>query len=150
VKAALRFLFAGGIIDPTYQPYVLRAVAPPPSSDFGVISIARNPFAEDDSVVAILVAGFHMFGTAHAIRMLSQRTDFETHPYGGVLRVNYNQGDGFALRFDNSTARWDTDSDYTRETLLDGLRQLSLTVPRHINDQDPAGFEHTKEFVESL
>ena len=40
-----------------------------PNRDFGLITLARNPFADSDEFLSILVGGFHMFATAHIIAM---------------------------------------------------------------------------------
>jgi len=147
VKHWLKWFFTGGIIDPSYDLF-LRGFALPLLADFGLISLARNPFSANDDVLAVLVSGFHMFGTAHAIRMLSDRTEFESHPYGGVLRVAIH-GDGFGKRFDRSEATWDTDSDYTRETLISGLRGLAQACPPSITLAE-SEFAETLELLENL
>ena len=74
--------------------------------DFGMVTLARNPFAANDEYVCILAAGFHPFGIAHAVRFLSDPSKFRSHPLGGVIRVNYDSGTAFAKRFDASTAEW--------------------------------------------
>jgi hypothetical protein len=150
----LRALFSLGIIDPTEVPLWLRAVFIPAARDFGLISLARNPFADpDDPYVCILAAGFHMFGTAHAVRMLSEHDRFKSHPFGGVIRVDMNLERPFAKRFDESTADWDPDSDYDKQKVINGL-QLLL---EHMRDKragtvhiEPEEIEDCLQFVKTL
>jgi hypothetical protein len=148
LKNSLRFLFGGGIIDPTYE-FKVRGQMLLPNVDFGLISLARNPFASDPRFVSVLAAGFHMFGTAHAIRMLSRPENFDEHPYGGVLRVSVNQSASFAVRFDESTAIWDTESTYSKEQLVEALEQLAVKGHPIIN-VDQEEFAETLKFVHEL
>jgi hypothetical protein len=148
VKHWLRFLFSGGIIDPSYE-FKLRGVVKPPNVDFGLVSLARNPFAEDDRFFVILAAGFHMFGTAHAVRMLGKRERFDQHPFGGVLRVTMDLGLSFAVRFDQSKADWDTRSEYSKQQLLDGLTRI-LDGDASMINLDEATVAQTLEFVKGL
>ncbi len=147
VKHWLLFLFAGGILDPSYE-FKLRALVKFPNVDFGLVSLARNPFSDDDRFVTILAAGFHMFGTAHAVRMLSKQQEFERHPFGGVLRVTMDLGLTFAERFDQSKAAWDTNSEYSKESLLEGLEHM-FAADASMIDVDTDTVKQTIEFVAS-
>lgn len=93
-----------------------------------------------------------MFGTAHAVAMLSDPAKhFRDHPYGGVVRVDMDDKLPFARRFDKSTAKWDDEEGYDTDKAKKGLKLLHQdagTWPDlHITKD-----EVTKclEFVESL
>lgn len=130
VKFWQRFLFTGGILDPSYHGKWVRSVEIPQGRDFGLVSLARNPFSEeDDRFVCILAAGFHMFGTAHSLRMLSDPQNFNDHPLGGIVRVNMNMAHPFAKRFDESGGAWDDDSAYSVEKVKLGFQKLREMVP---------------------
>ena len=155
VKFWLHQLFGGGIVDPAYRGLWKRAGALY-QRDFALISLARNPFSDPKNPrVCILASGFHMFGTAHAIRMLSEPEQFAAHPLGGAIRVDYNPGDDFAVRFDNSTAEWDTDSEYTIDDVKNGLKALREEIPQardtppgiHITRQE---IDECLEFIDQL
>jgi len=133
-KVWMRQLFSGGIVDPGFRDLWLRAVELRPNRDFGLLSLARNPFAETDEFVCILAAGFHMFGTAYAIQMLSKTESFTHHPLGGVIRVDIpddaNDNEHFGARFDESVPTWDTPEDTGAiETVKAGLLALQEKPP---------------------
>jgi hypothetical protein len=76
-----------GFVDYNYE-YLTLGVDLPQDMDFGVISLGRNPWAaKSDPKFAILAAGVHLPGTAHAVKFLSDPTNFEEHPFGGVIDV---------------------------------------------------------------
>lgn len=145
VKHWLHDLFTGGILDPTNHDSWLRGRDMLPVRDFGLLSLARNPLsAEEEPYVCIFAAGFHMFGTAHAIKMLSDPECFENHPLGGVLRVSMDLGHPFHIRFDESTAKWDDEVDDPgpqrtggkapqRDRIVEGLKTLRENIPTRIN-----------------
>jgi hypothetical protein len=71
-----------------------------------------------------MVAGFHLFGTAHALKMLENPgKTFAKHPYGGVVKVNINTALPFAKRFDDATPEWDDASGYTLDDLVGAVLQ---------------------------
>lgn len=133
MKHWLHSLFAGGIIDPSYRDLWLRGCGLPPARDYGLISFARNPFADDDEHVCILAAGFHMFGTAMAIEKLSNTEFFNDHPFGGVIRVNINLDLSFHARFDDARAEWDEGSAYSKDVLVAGLKTLRESIPTRVS-----------------
>jgi hypothetical protein len=151
IRFRLKYLFTGGILDPSFHDFWVRAVALKQNLDFGLISLARNPFSKDDHHVSILVSGFHMFGTAHGIAMLSRPREFKHHPLGGVIRVTMNEGDDFAVRFDNSTADWDMsdESNYTVDDIRKGVGLLrdELKSTEGLARRD---FEECLEFIDAL
>lgn len=134
VKHWLHDLFTGGILDPSYRNSWLRGRDMLRTRDFGLLSLARNPLStEGDRYVCIFAAGFHMFGTAHAIKMLSDPACFSKHPFGGVIRVDMDLGKPFHTRFDESTAKWDDDSDYEKDDIVNGLKALRQNIPTRTN-----------------
>jgi transcriptional regulator with XRE-family HTH domain len=149
LKNWLHKLFGGGIIDPTNKGHWERATEVPPNRDYGLVSLGPNPFSDDDQHVCISAAGLHMFGTAHALRMLSNPDNFKAHPYGGVIRVDMTQQQKFAKRFDESRAEWDSDSDYTRDELLQRLEVMRQQQRPHINVTDEE-IDDSIQFVNAL
>jgi hypothetical protein len=129
LKNWLHSLFGGGIIDPTNWGHWRAAEDVPLPLDFGLVSVGRHPFAEDDEHVCIFAAGIHLFGTAHALRMLSDPENFARHPLGGVIEVNFRELE-FAERFDDSGAKWDRgmNSDYEVTQLLDELQKKDRPI----------------------
>jgi transcriptional regulator with XRE-family HTH domain len=99
------------------------------SNDFGVVSLAPNPWAAPQSThVAIIAAGIHGPGTAVALKQLATPHEFAERPYGGVLEVDLGgRGAAWPDRMREARARWQTLA-YTPKQLLDnltnGLEQL--------------------------
>jgi transcriptional regulator with XRE-family HTH domain len=107
--------------------------------DFAVVSIGRNPFAEtEDNYFAILAAGVHHPGTAHAVRWLGNRTNFISHPFGGVLEIQVPSDATPAdevrwhTKIEQSAAAWHTigqsDLSYTPDALLDKIANVWLPL----------------------
>ncbi|MGH9277297.1 MAG: hypothetical protein ACRD12_04225 [Acidimicrobiales bacterium] len=72
---------------------------PNENEDYGLVSLARHPFSEDH--VAILVAGIHGYGTAHALRLLAEQPGFfRSQPLGAVFRIGKHESEtiGWARR----------------------------------------------------
>ena len=155
LKQNMRSLFAGGIIDPTYQDDYVTAsfnrFAPERQFDFGILTFAMNPFYDavckqrrepnDHKYVCIMAAGVHHPGTAHALRYLGtqERAEgvFESHPYGGVIRVELDLRVPFADRVELAKARWEDECDPDREpppdpkqSILDGLDVIHAALSR--------------------
>ena len=133
------FLSHGGIVDPTNTDgFFLRGVRLPPTRDFGTATLAMNPFSRPENpYYCIIAAGYHVFGTAHAIKFLSNPENFEDHPFGGIIRVDMTHSDVPAIgeQFDNSSAKWDTDSGYTRDELRKGFKTLKGKIQNGNSDE---------------
>jgi transcriptional regulator with XRE-family HTH domain len=87
LKQTMRMFKPPGFVDFNY-PYLTLGMDLSYGKDFAVISVGTNPFSEPGSpYFAILVAGVHHPGTAHAVRFLSDTSNFVKHPFGGVLEV---------------------------------------------------------------
>lgn len=57
------------------------------NEDYGLVSLARHPFSDDH--VAIVVAGLHGFGTAHALQVLAEQPEyFRRRAAGAVMTVS--------------------------------------------------------------
>ena len=136
LKNWLHSLFGGGIIDPSNRGYWVSGEDLRSGVDFGMVSVGRNPFAEDDEYVCIFAAGFHMFGTAHAVGMLCDRGNFEKHPLGGIIKVTIDVGQPFCQRFDNTEGVWDREpqSCYEISELLAELEREDR--PTHVDFSD--------------
>jgi transcriptional regulator with XRE-family HTH domain len=88
LKQTMRLFKPAGFIDFNYR-HMKLGMDVAHNKDFAVISIGRNPFAEPEApFFSILVAGVHHPGTANALRFLSDPSNFEHHPFGGILEVD--------------------------------------------------------------
>ena len=137
MKNWLHYLFTGGIVDPTHTDHWLRGFDLPSSRDYGLVTLARNPFSDPaEPMFCVMVAGFHMLGTAHALRMLANPAEtFARHPLGGVIEISINVGLPFAKRFDDSSADWDDKDGYRIDELRERLlkMQTDLAPTLHIS-----------------
>jgi DNA-binding transcriptional regulator YiaG len=140
LKNSLHNLFTGGIVDPTARNYWVRGQALRSERDYGLITLARNPLSEPgDSYLCIVVAGFHLFGTAHALRMLANinqtnpQETFARHPLGGVIKVLINPDVPFAKRFDESTVEWDDKVGYEIDDLRKRLKEMQGDLAHTLN-----------------
>ena len=135
MKHWLHYLFTGGIIDPTHTHHWVRGHELPPNRDYGLITLARNPFSDPsgESRLCIMVAGFHLLGTAHALRRLATPERFEHHPLGGVIKVSIDTGRPFAKRFDESTADWDDEIGYKIDDFRERLNIMQTESPPTLN-----------------
>ncbi len=133
MKNWLHYLFTGGILDPTHTDHWARGLDIPANRDYALITLARNPFSEDRSYMCIMVAGFHLLGTAHALRMLAKPDNFVRHPLGGVIKIAIDTGLPFAKRFDDSTGEWDDKVGYTVEDLRDRLKKMQADLAPTLN-----------------
>jgi hypothetical protein len=136
-------VFTGGLIDPSYHQLV-RGLFKHDLNDFGVITLAQNPFRSenDGKYPAVFLAGYHLPGTCYALHhsiWLDPHTFFRKHPYGGVIQVNLQpsqqgprQGTEYTFyeRIENFQVKWDDESDYDFKTLREGLEKLSQDGPR--------------------
>lgn len=114
----------GGIFDPLPDRHKSRAKALRDGIDFATITVARNPFADNDNFVAIMAAGFHLPGTVHAVKMLSEPDRFANHPFGGVLEVKMNADAPWHEKIQRGEAKMETDP-YSVDDLRKALAKIS-------------------------
>jgi hypothetical protein len=126
------------------------------SNDFGVVSLAPNPWASPQSgYVAIIAAGIHGPGTAVALKQLSTPHEFAERPYGGVIEVDLGgRAAAWPDRMREARAHWQTRA-YTPEQLLgnlvNGRQQRKEPGPRGwLARYDDEDFEQAIEFVKLL
>jgi hypothetical protein len=94
-----------GFVDPIA--YIqARGSAPRSSMDFGIITLAKNPWAEDR--LAIVAAGVHGPATAGALQLLTRKGAFARHPFGGVFSVSISNVAHWEDRYDWLDPQWDT------------------------------------------
>lgn len=74
----------------------------------GVISLAKNHWADDPHYVSVVVAGLDEFGTVGALRSLVY-SSFNEHPYGGILNTDLPQEGSEYQKFRDAEFRWITD-----------------------------------------
>lgn len=93
LKQTMRLFKQPGFVNFIYK-HLKLGIDPAENRDFAVVSVGRNPFAaEGEPFFAVLVAGVHHPGTAHALRWLSERESFLNHPFGGVLEIQVPRDD---------------------------------------------------------
>lgn len=95
-----------GIFDPIDN--TIHGASPKPYFDYGLISIAKNPFSDSNNFVSVYVAGVHAPGTAHCIKLLSNSSAFAAHPYGGVIEIEIDLYKGWTDRLYSSNVNWQT------------------------------------------
>lgn len=115
----------GGIFDPLgVGRQRIRARSLREGVDFATISIAQNPYAESNEYVAILASGFHLPGTIHAVRFLSESGHFAKHPLGGVLEVTLDTNLSWFRRIEMANSKWDN-SAYTVPEMCEALESIA-------------------------
>lgn len=105
-KSLLHEFDRPGIWDSIDQ--TIHGASPKGDRDYGLVSIAKHPYAQDD-FVAVCAAGVHGIATAQSLRLLAEPKSFENRPYGGVIEVQINTfGDWMDRFFDVTTVTWET------------------------------------------
>lgn len=112
----------GGIFDPLPASRKLRARSLRFDRDFATITIAEHPYAESHDFVAIMAAGFHLPGTVHAVKFLSDPSKFVSHPLGGVVEVTMSEATWWE-RIEKAEADWDTQG-YQAKEIIPALESL--------------------------
>lgn len=141
--AELKFIMnefkQGGIFDPLFETYRVRARSLRDGVDFATVTIAKHPYADSDDFVAIMAAGFHLPGTVHAMKFLSSPLQFESHPFGGVVEVRMSESTWYE-RIEKADAVWDTQS-YDVTQLISALERLAMlqTAPAMDDEAGSAG-----------
>lgn len=78
-------------------------------NDFGLVSVAKNPFSKTKKYV-ISVAGIHGIATAHGVKLLSDPTNFAGRPCGGVFEVEFPEYGSWSTKMDEARVKWQTKS----------------------------------------
>lgn len=135
LKQMMRLFKQPGFVDFHYRNLKL-GIDPAENRDFAVVSLGRNPFVTkpDAPFFAILAAGVHHPGTAHAVKWLSDPEQFRDHPFGGILEVQVPADDCpreqvmWHNKIEKSKAEWhrvgQSSLEYSPEKLRDALEQL--------------------------
>jgi hypothetical protein len=76
-------------------------------NDFGLVSLAKHPFAEADDKVVVYVAGKHGPATAHGVKLLAQAENWEGRELGGIFEVHINTNAAFSQRVQDAGWSWD-------------------------------------------
>lgn len=97
-----------GIIDPMDE--ALHGTSVGRDNDFGLISFAPNPFAEQgEPFFAIWVAGIHGIATAIGLKQLGNACQvFEKRPIGGVFEVQFPPYGGWHRKLQEAVFKWQT------------------------------------------
>lgn len=139
LKQRMRLFKSPGFVDFNYE-YLRVGMDLSQGKDFAVVSLGRNPYAKPDApYFAILAAGVHHPGTAHAVKFLSEPTNFADHPFGGILEVdvpskNVDPRDIYwHSKIENSEAHWHTVGNnslqYDPESFSEKLKKLVEKLP---------------------
>ena len=138
-----------GILDPVAG---RRYQLPADNFDYGMISLAPNPYA-GNGFVSILVSGMHGTGTAHALgALISDPQMFATHPFGGVIQVRAQPYADWSERFLRADWEWKT-PEYTPQALLDRLRHAlseGTERPEPLNAWSDEDLSRCIRFIETL
>ena len=141
LKQRMRLFKPPGFIDFNYS-HLRLGMDLSYGKDFAVVSLGRNPFAEPDApYFAVLAAGVHHPGTAHAVKFLSNPEIFEKHPFGGILEIDVPSKDADVGKIEwynkvqESNAYWHTvgvgDSlEYTPNALLERLQKCMQKIKK--------------------
>ncbi|HEX7185502.1 MAG TPA: hypothetical protein VF756_27005 [Thermoanaerobaculia bacterium] len=76
-------------------------------NDFGLVSIAKHPFADTDDKVVIYVAGRHGPGTAHGVASLARSKLWKGRELGGIFEVQINTFESYSQRIQSAARVWD-------------------------------------------
>lgn len=117
-----------GIVDPADEEH--HATTTHSANDFAVVTLARNPFAEDPRYRAVICAGIHGPGTASALRELMRNPQglFDKRPLGSVLEIKLRLDLDWPNRFDRTTVTPQTDEYDTSAVLANLERAVALPV----------------------
>ena len=132
LKQTMRLFKQPGFVDLNYS-HLKLGIDPAENRDFAVVSIGTNPFAAPGALYfAILAAGVHLPGTAHAVKFLAEPKHFVGHPFGGILEVQVPSDDCVSdavpwhRKIEQSRADWHQARDlkpaYTPEDLRNAIR----------------------------
>jgi hypothetical protein len=128
LKARMNDFRKPGIVD--LADLAIHGSATKHHNDFGMISLAANPFSDDDKYLCILVAGIHGPGTAQGLRALSDPVRmFSEHPFGGVFEVTLNPFHAWPKRLEGASFRWQTEP-YNAEGILANIGLLRAGMPK--------------------
>jgi hypothetical protein len=116
-----------GFVDPIdfKEPDPIRGRAIDDEEDYGVIALSENPWSERH--VTCICAGVHGAGTAGALQMLADPSNFSKHPWGGVFKVSTSNQVPWERRFGRLNPRWET-HDYEPEKYIKSIRKLASRI----------------------
>ncbi len=97
----------GGLVDPVER--VVHNVGLQGEVNLARISLAPHPWAREEGLVAVIVAGTGGPGTTEALRVLFDEPEqFVDRPFGGVMEVRLPALENWASRFHPPTWSWVT------------------------------------------
>ena len=116
IKSLLRKYMGDAILDPIVNHRIdiknskVQGTFVNQGVDFGLISLAINPYSSTDEYCVIYVAGRHGPGTSHALRALSMKEQWINHPYGSVIEVLIDLAGSYSDRFQNVVIQWGSET----------------------------------------
>lgn len=94
-----------GIFDPFDNKK--HAVATQPFNDFGILSIAKNPYSREDYFI-ITIAGIHGIATALGAKLLATKEALLDRPFGGIYEVLFPEYGTWYDKVDKAQIKWQT------------------------------------------
>ncbi len=124
-----------GIFDPIDG--IKHAVTLRSYNDFGILSIARNPFSEGDFFV-ITIAGIHGIATALGAKLLATKEALSDRPFGGIYEVTFPDYGAWYAKVDKAQIKWQTRAYKERYNTMDSV--LTIIDERSRQKQIQFGF----------
>ena len=106
-------------------------------NDFGILSIARNPYSKEDYYV-ITIAGIHGIATALGAKLLATKLALTERPFGGIYEVTFPEYGAWHAKVDKAQIKWQTRSYQDRYNSIDSV--LSLIDERKKSNKEQFGF----------
>jgi len=140
----------GGFLDPTNL-RGLRGFVIPPDKDYGVITLSKNVFAQEENneFLVILAGGVHLPGTMQATRyLISPDHSFKERPLGGVFSVSLID-QRWAERLTNTETEWSTEAYNTPDGLIESFLAMK-EVPNRPPEMSDSFLESRVSFIRNL
>ncbi|HSG41989.1 MAG TPA: hypothetical protein VLA72_02430 [Anaerolineales bacterium] len=123
-----------GIFDPIDG--TRHAVTTKSYNDFGIISIAENPYSGGNYFI-VTIAGIHGIATALGVKLLANKDAFSERPFGGIYETLFPEYGSWSDKIDKAQIKWQTKSYSNKYTSFKSV--LSLIKERTLNN-DGFGF----------
>jgi hypothetical protein len=127
----------------------IRGAAIPQNKDYGLISLLHNPFSDEEDYYIIYVAGVHGPGTAKGLELLTIKSAFSEHPFGGIFDVRISRFTDYYEKFQSSTVNWETQS-YKDKDISKLQQMLNRQLTAFISSPSPKDDNKQKSFNSDL
>lgn len=124
------------------------------NNDFGIISIAKNPFSDpNQNFVCIFAAGISGAGTASLVKFLAEADQgrFEGHPLGGVLEIPLLQNNEWA-EIPVHSKPWFRTRPYDLDRVLRNIKSAhnAAETPAWANDLQKGELQEMMGFLDHI